>query len=221
MSLVAGNVMVVPSVPSKVSVLLTVKTLALVRVNVPEVEVSVKPLYVFPVNAWDDERSTKVTVPAGNVALVVFVAVRVSENAPDVVKASAKDTVLALATVSVPVVVDTVSPLYVLPVSAWLDAKSTKVTVPAGIVAFVVLVTVKVSEKAPEVANALAKVTFFVAARVRTSVPANAMELVARVVVSETVSVLPSTTVTVAPLAGAVKVNLFILVTVRLCADWS
>lgn len=54
-------------------------------VNVPVVVLTVKPLIVLFVKACDVERSTSVTVPAGIVAFVVLVAVRVNPNAPDVV----------------------------------------------------------------------------------------------------------------------------------------
>jgi hypothetical protein len=49
--LVAGKVIVVESVPESVSVLVTDKVLALVRVNVPVVLVTVRPLYVLEVRA--------------------------------------------------------------------------------------------------------------------------------------------------------------------------
>ncbi len=54
----------------------------------------------------------------------------------------------------------------------------------------------------------------FVAVRVKTSPPAKVMELVARVVESETVRVFPSAIVSVAEVAGAVMATLLILVAV-------
>lgn len=97
----------------------------------------------------------------------------------------------------------------VLFVNVSVPAKVANVPV-VGNVTFVVPVVVNVNGFAPLVVNASANVTFFVAANVNTSVPPNVMELVASVVLSDTVNVLPSAIVNVDPVAGVVIVTLFI-----------
>lgn len=97
--------------------------------------------------------AAKVVVPAGRVALVIPVAVIVVANAPACVT-------VAAGIVSVPVVVVTVKPLIVLFVKDCDVARSTRVTVPAGIVAFVVFVVVNVNANAPAVVNEEAVVRF-------------------------------------------------------------
>ena len=67
----------------------------------PEKVNPVEPMILL-VRVCVDARSTKVTVPEGIVALVVPVEVKVNGKAPDVVNASAKETVLALAICKVP-----------------------------------------------------------------------------------------------------------------------
>jgi hypothetical protein len=87
-----GNVTVVASVPAKVKELLIVRVFEVVPPaieNPIEFEVKVKPLIVLFVNACDEERSTRVTVPDGIVAFVVPVDVRVRPKAPEVVNEDA------------------------------------------------------------------------------------------------------------------------------------
>lgn len=82
----------------------------------------------------------------GSVTVVTPVVVIVVLLAPE-------KAIVAAGIVNVPVVVDTVNPLIVLLVNACDDARSTRVTDPAGIVALVVAVAVKVNPNAPDVAN--------------------------------------------------------------------
>ena len=78
----------------------------------------------------------------------------------------------------------------VLLVSVSPPARVARVPV-VGRIKLVDAVAVRTIGNAPLVEKASAKVTLFVEARVRTSVPAKVMELAAKVVLSETVSVLP------------------------------
>ena len=82
--------------------------------------------------------------------------------------------IVAAGIVNVPVVVDTVNPLIVFPVSACVDARSTRVTVPEGIVA-----TVVAADDNPKVNDAAVLV-----ARVEPVIKVNIAEVVGAVIVT-------------------------------------
>ena len=113
------------------------------------------------------ERSCNVIVPEGIVADVTAVVVKVKLFAPE-------KAIVAAGIVNVPVVVDTVNPLIVFPVSACVDARSTRVTVPEGIVA-----TVVAAEDKPNVRDAAVFV-----ARVEPVINVNVAEVVGAVIVT-------------------------------------
>src|SRR5688572_18803886 len=88
-AVVEGNVIVVPSVPARVSVFDAESVLPLVIVRVPVEEVMVRPLMVLFVRASEPARVAKVPV-VGRVTLVAPVVVSVKLFAPDVMKSAAK-----------------------------------------------------------------------------------------------------------------------------------
>ena len=120
-----------------------------------------------PVIVCAVERSCKVIVPEGRVAAVTAVVVIVKLFAPE-------KAIVAAGIVNVPVVVDTVNPLIVFPVSACVDARSTRVTVPEGIVA-----TVVAADDNPKVNDAAVLV-----ARVEPVIKVNIAEVVGAVIVT-------------------------------------
>jgi hypothetical protein len=114
-------------------------------VSVPVLDDIVKPFTVLFVRASVPAKVARVPV-VGSVREVAPLDVNVTLLAPE-------NAIVAAGIVKVPVVVDTVNPLIVLFVKACVEDKSTRVTVPTGIVALVIPVDVRVNAKLPDVAK--------------------------------------------------------------------